>query len=98
MKLSAFLKPLGPAARADFAVNVGTTLGHLNNVSYGTRKASAALTRGIADYTNRRVAEWDLRADDWWRIWPELIGAAGAPPACPWEPLPAEPSQEAQEA
>lgn len=23
---------------------------------------------------------WDLRPYDWHRIWPELIGAAGAPP------------------
>lgn len=79
MKLSAFLKPLGHAGRADFAVNVETTVGHLNNVAYGTRKASAALTRSIADYTNRRVAEWDLRPTDWWRIWPELVSTPGAP-------------------
>jgi len=22
---------------------------------------------------------WDLRPDDWYRIWPELVGAVGAP-------------------
>ena len=26
------------------------------------------------------VPRWDLRPDDWHRIWPELIGADGAPP------------------
>lgn len=26
------------------------------------------------------IRRWDLRPDDWHRIWPELIGAAGAPP------------------
>lgn len=26
-----------------------------------------------------RIRRWDLRADDWHRIWPELIGSAGAP-------------------
>lgn len=26
------------------------------------------------------VPRWDLRPDDWHRIWPELIGAEGAPP------------------
>ena len=26
------------------------------------------------------VSRWDLRPDDWHRIWPELIGTAGAPP------------------
>lgn len=25
------------------------------------------------------VPRWDLRVDDWHLIWPELIGAAGAP-------------------
>lgn len=25
------------------------------------------------------VRRWDLRPDDWHRIWPELIGAEGAP-------------------
>ena len=25
------------------------------------------------------VKRWDLRPDDWHRIWPELIGADGAP-------------------
>jgi DNA-binding transcriptional regulator YdaS (Cro superfamily) len=26
-----------------------------------------------------RVRRWELRPDDWHRIWPELIGADGAP-------------------
>lgn len=25
------------------------------------------------------VRRWELRPDDWYRIWPELIGAEGAP-------------------
>lgn len=32
------------------------------------------------------VRRWDLRPDDWHRIWPELIGAEGAPDV----PQPAE--------
>jgi len=27
------------------------------------------------------VRRWDLRPDDWYRIWPELIGIDGAPVA-----------------
>lgn len=30
--------------------------------------------------TDGAVTRWDLRPDDWYRIWPELIGAEGAPP------------------
>lgn len=29
--------------------------------------------------TSRAVMRWDLRPDDWHRIWPELIGIEGAP-------------------
>lgn len=26
-----------------------------------------------------RLRRWQLRRNDWWKNWPELIGAAGAP-------------------
>jgi len=29
--------------------------------------------------TGGAVRRWHLRPDDWYRIWPELIGADGAP-------------------
>jgi DNA-binding transcriptional regulator YdaS (Cro superfamily) len=32
------------------------------------------------------IRRWHLRPDDWHRIWPELVGAEGAPPV----PTPAE--------
>ena len=34
----------------------------------------------IEEMSGRQVRRWDLRPDDWHRIWPELIGAEGAPP------------------
>jgi len=33
----------------------------------------------IERLTNRQVMRWDLRPNDWHAIWPELIGAEGAP-------------------
>lgn len=30
---------------------------------------------------------WDSRPDDWWRIWPELVGQRGAP-AVAAQPVP----------
>lgn len=33
----------------------------------------------IEQATNGAVRRWDLRPDDWWKIWPELINAEGAP-------------------
>lgn len=32
--------------------------------------------------TQRAVRRWDLRPDDWHRIWPELVAAEGAPAPC----------------
>lgn len=77
MKLSDYLKRFSQEQRANFALRVGTTLGHLNNVAYGQRTASAALTRSIADATGREVPEWELR-EDWILIWPELGAAVDA--------------------
>ena len=91
MRLYDHLKPMSQEERADFALGVGTTIGHLHNVMYGGRTASAALTRQIASTTERKVAEWDLRPRDWHRIWPDLIGTPGAP-----DPTPAK--QEARDA
>lgn len=31
------------------------------------------------------VRRWELRPADWHRIWPELVGADGAPPVAPAE-------------
>lgn len=33
----------------------------------------------IQTATKGAVTRWDLRPDDWHRIWPELVGAEGAP-------------------
>lgn len=34
----------------------------------------------IEQATAGAVRRWDLRPDDWHRIWPELVGVEGAPP------------------
>lgn len=88
MKLSDYLKRFTQEQRADFALRVGTTLGHLNNVAYLQRSASAALARSIAIGSDGIVAEWELRPTDWHVIWPELIGAEGAPILKAEEPPP----------
>ena len=73
MKLRAYIKRLSQPQLAEFAQEVGTTTGHLRNVAYELRSASPALARQVALRTAREVAEWDLRPDDWWLIWPELV-------------------------
>lgn len=46
---------------------------------YGARLPSPENCTAIEQATERAVMRWDLRPDDWHRIWPELIGAPGAP-------------------
>jgi DNA-binding transcriptional regulator YdaS (Cro superfamily) len=33
----------------------------------------------IETFTQGAVRRWDTRPEDWYRIWPELIGTDGAP-------------------
>lgn len=46
---------------------------------YGGRLPSPENCVAIEQATDRKVMRWDLRPEDWHRIWPELIGAEGAP-------------------
>lgn len=46
---------------------------------YADRQPSPEYATAIEIATGRVVMRWDLRPKDWHRIWPELIGADGAP-------------------
>jgi len=46
---------------------------------YADRQPSPEYCVAIERATDGAVRRWDLRPDDWHRIWPELIGADGAP-------------------
>lgn len=46
---------------------------------YANRLPSPENCVAIEQSTDGDVRRWDLRVDDWHRIWPELIGADGAP-------------------
>ena len=48
-------------------------------IANGRRPAPPELCVLVERATDREVRRWDLRPDDWHRIWPELIGAEGAP-------------------
>lgn len=45
----------------------------------GARPVPAHMAPSIEAACMPAVRRWDLRPDDWHRIWPELIGAEGAP-------------------
>ena len=46
---------------------------------YANRVPSPVNCVQIERATNGAVKRWDLRPDDWREIWPELVGAKGAP-------------------
>jgi DNA-binding transcriptional regulator YdaS (Cro superfamily) len=52
---------------------------------YAKRLPSPENCVAIEQATDGVVKRWDLRPEDWYRIWPELIGMEGAPevPQCP---------------
>jgi DNA-binding transcriptional regulator YdaS (Cro superfamily) len=80
MDLKTFLKSLPDRpTREAFAARVESTLGHLNNVALGYKPCAPILATAIELDTERKVRRWELRPTDWHLIWPELIGAAGAP-------------------
>ncbi len=45
----------------------------------GVRAVPIERCTEIEAATERAVRRWDLRPEDWGRIWPELIGMPGAP-------------------
>lgn len=47
---------------------------------YAGRRPSPEYATAIEIATDRQVRRWDTRPEDWYRIWPELIGAEDAPP------------------
>lgn len=80
MDLKTFIQSLDTEKdREAFATRCETTLGHLRNVMYAYRPCGPELAVLIERDTNGAVRRWELRPDDWPRIWPELIDAPGAP-------------------
>lgn len=50
-----------------------TTRGYLRQIGYGNKKASAELSARIELATGGKVNRKQLRPDDWFVIWPELV-------------------------
>lgn len=81
MDLKTFLKSLpDDAAREQFAEACDTSTGHMRNCIYVPGKLLAPATCVLVEkHSGGAIRRWDLRPDDWPHIWPELIGADGAP-------------------
>ena len=79
MELKAYLSPMTPDQRDDFAKRCESTKGHLQNVMYGIKSCATDLAVHIEKQSNGSVRRWELRRQDWHKHWPELIGTSGAP-------------------
>ncbi len=76
MEFKPFFFGLSPSEREAFARNCETSVGHLQNVAYGFRPASAELAVLIERNSKKRVTRVDLFPDRFSRIWPELAKPA----------------------
>lgn len=72
MHLRNYIQSLNRDERSEFAARCGTTVGHLNNVSYGYKPCSEKLASLIERESGSAVRRQDMRPDDWAVIWPEL--------------------------
>lgn len=79
VKLSDYLRPLPAADRLLLAGKSGTSFLHLRNVAFSGKSCGVHLAVALDLATDGQVRRWDTRPDDWHLIWPELIGAEGAP-------------------
>jgi DNA-binding transcriptional regulator YdaS (Cro superfamily) len=65
--------------QAALASALGLKQQHVWNWLNRRTEVPAAHCAAIEKATARVVMRWDLRPDDWHRIWPELIGQPGSP-------------------
>jgi DNA-binding transcriptional regulator YdaS (Cro superfamily) len=67
------------ADRAALAEKTGVSEPYLYQCLTGRKAMNPAEAVRVEIASERAVMRWHLRIEDWHRIWPELIGAEGAP-------------------
>ena len=66
-------------AAAKLARDLGVSPVMVSQWASGMKGVPVERSTAIERATDGAVRRWDLRPDDWHRIWPELIGTDGAP-------------------
>ena len=79
MNLSVYLDKLERGQKKELADALGVSSAYLYQMATARRPVPPDLAPTIEQNTGNSVRRWDLRPDDWHRIWPELVGAPGAP-------------------
>lgn len=67
------------AERIELAKKAGVSEQYLYQCLTGRRGMRANLAVHVSRVSEGRIRLWDLRSADWWTVWPDLIGTAGAP-------------------
>lgn len=73
MDLKTYLSGLSVYERAEFSGRCKTSSAHLRNIGYGQRTCGEMLAVLIENESGGAVTRRDLRPNDWWLIWPELV-------------------------
>ena len=82
MDLNAYLKSAGSLSVQELRIAIGAKSDAQIRQwqhGYSDRAPSPENCVAIERATGTAVMRWDLRPDDWHRIWPELIDTEGAP-------------------
>lgn len=58
----------------------GTTVSYVRKAVSRGQYIGALTCSRIECETHQSVMRWDLRPNDWWQIWPELVTHPDAPP------------------
>ena len=77
MKLRAHLAERGRTTELAKRLNLAPA--YVHQMASGKRPVPVGLAHAVVEQTGGAVRLWDLRPDDWFRVWPELIGTKGAP-------------------
>ena len=64
---------------ARVAREVGVASAYLSQMAAGTRPVPPALVPALLIACEGRVECWNLRPQDWYLIWPGVVGRPGAP-------------------
>jgi DNA-binding transcriptional regulator YdaS (Cro superfamily) len=81
------MSPVSPKERVELAEQAGINEQYLYQCLSGRRDMDAAEAARVERDTGQRIRRWHLRKD-WHEVWPELVGADGAP-----EPATSEPAR-----
>lgn len=79
MKLSTYLEQSSRGTAAGLARELDVSPVTVAQWASGLKTPHASRAFAIELATGGAVKRWDLRPDDWHRIWPELVGKKGAP-------------------